>query len=339
MPEADEASTPVGPASSEPRAAAPSEVRHLLLGRLGPYGDPRASVDALDDVEAWVAGLDVDGSVSLAAALVELATDADPEVATGAVLALDVVRRRHAGLAHRFALVASRMIDLVLAEDAALDRAPTGFRAASHPTLRAELAAVASAFASPEVAPAATELIDRAPELGLARVDLVAALAEPMPALVVARARSWVGPADSAVVARLRAHHQRIAVATAVRPWDDQAIRAVEQAGSWQRWHEAEVAAVLRVMRDEAPELTAPSGVGEVDLSGRWWIQAERPWDWTLWRGDDGRAVIERVEGTVGLWTSVRDITADHATAIVDAVVSGRDLTGHQVVQSPLPSP
>jgi hypothetical protein len=203
--------------------------------------------------------------------------------------------------------------------------------------LRAELAVAATSLASTAVVPAVIRLVDQAPALGLARVDLVAALADRLPALVVAEAHDWVEPSDSAVVARLGHHHQRLAVATAVRPWAEQAVGAVELAGSWQRWHEAEIDALVRVMRDEAPELTAPTGVGDVDLAGRWWIVAERTWDWALWRCDDGRAVIERVEGTVGMWTSIRSVEADHAEAIVAATIDGRDLPGHQVVHSPLP--
>jgi hypothetical protein len=166
-------------------------------------------------------------------------------------------------------------------------------------------------------------------------VDLVSALAERLPALVVAQARAWVGPSDSSVVAGLGAHHHRIAVATAVRPWDEQAIRAVETAARRQEWHEAELDAVLRVMRDDAPELTAPRGVGDVDLGGRWWIVAERLWDWTLWRCDDGRAVLERVEGGVGMWTSVQALSDDAAADVVAAVVAGIELTGREIAPSP----
>ncbi|WP_428349338.1 hypothetical protein [Mycolicibacterium sp.] len=43
-------------------------------------------------------------------------------------------------------------------------------------------------------------------------------------------------------------------------------------------------------MRDEAPELTRPGGI---DDDRRWWIDTDEPWDWTLWRSDDGLAVLE----------------------------------------------
>ena len=306
-------------------------VREVLLGRHGPLGDPRAAVDALDDVEVLVAGLDVEGAVHLAGTLVDLLDDADGSVATGAVLALDVVRQQVPATADRSVDVVGRMIDLALTGGSSLDRPPTGFASAAQQTLRAELAVVAAGSATAVAIPAVDELVERAPAIGVARVDLVAALTARLPGLVVARAHEWVGPTDSAVVARLRDHHRRIAVATAVRPWDEAAIRAIELAGRWQRWHEAETEAVLRVMHDDAPELTAPSGVGEVVLDGRWWIVAERLWDWTLWRREDGRAVLEQVEGGVGMWTSIRAVPDDVASAIIAAAAAGDEPTGREI--------
>lgn len=310
---------------------APGVVREVLLGRHGPYGDPRASLDALDDVEALVAGLEADDVVPLAAVLVDLATDADAIVATGAILALDIVRRRQPSAADRFADAVAAMIDLVLAGAAPLDRPPVGFTAASQPTLRAELALVAARSASLASIPGASTLVERAGSIGVARVEVVAALAERLPALVVAQARSWVGPEDSAVLARLRPHHHRLAVAMAARPWTAGAMASIEQAGRWQRWHDAELAALLRVMRDEAPELTVPVGAGDLEREGRWWIVAEALWDWTLWRCDDGRSALERVQGGVGLWTSVQLVPDDVAAAIVAATIAGTALSGRAI--------
>jgi hypothetical protein len=325
--------------SGDPPSWSSAQVRQLLLGRSGPYGDARSAVDALDDVDALVLELGVDDVVALASALVALVTDADAVVATGAVLALDVVRRRQAPSAEPLADLVVPMIHLVLTPGTALDRAPAGFAAASQPTLRAELAVIAARSASPEAIAAVTTLVERASAIGVPRVDLVAALAEQLPALVVASARAWVGPQDSAVVARIAEHHRRVAVAMAARPWHASAIAAIQTAARWQRWHEAQLDAVLRVMRDEAPELTAPRGVGDVDLDGRWWIVAERSWDWTLWRCDDGRTVLEQVEGTVGVWTSVRDVPEEAAVAILDATIAGVELTGRQIATSLPPEP
>ena len=308
-------------------------VRQVLLGLHGPYADPRVAIDALDNVETLVAELDDDGVIELAGTLVDLVTDSDATVATGAALALDVVRRA-ATSTDRLADIVVRLVELVLEGGAELDRAPVGFNRATHETVRAELAVVAARSASHRSIPAVSTLVELAPSLGIARVDLVTELAAQLPALVVANARTWVGPGDSAVVARLAAHHARIAVATAVRPWSEPAIRAVETAGSWQHWHDAELNAVRRVMRDEAPELTAPSGVGDVATGGRWWIVAERPWDWTLWHCDDGRAVLELVEGTVGMWTSLHELSTDAAAAIVAATVAGEELTGRAIIAS-----
>lgn len=181
--------------------------------------------------------------------------------------------------------------------------------------------------------------VERCTSVGVARADLVVALAERLPALVTAYARSWVRPHDAAAIARLGQHHRRVAVATAVRPWHPDAIREVETTARQQGWHGAELDAVMRVMRDDAPELTAPSGVGDVDLSGRWWIVAERSWDWTLWRSVDGRHVLERVEGGVGMWTSVHDLSDETAAAIVTAAIAGVELPGQRIAVSPPPEP
>lgn len=312
-------------------------VRQVLLGLHGPYADPRVALDALDNVATLATELDLDGLVDLAAVMVDLTADFDIVVATGAVLALDVLHRSRsdlADLADRLTDLVERMVDLVLGGDDSLDRPPTGFNRTTRPTLRAELAVAAAQWGSPAAVPALTMLVDRSPTVGVARVDLVAALTERLPALVVAHAHEWLGPDDSAVLARLRDHHRRLAVATAIRPWSERAIQAIESAGQWQKWHEAELDAIVRVMRDEAPELTAPSGVGDAARGGRWWIVADHPWDWTLWRCDDGTAVLERVEGGVGMWTSLHDVSADIAAWIVTEVAAGVEITGRDIARA-----
>lgn len=312
-------------------APSPEIVRQVLLGLHGPYADPRVALDALDNVATLVTELDTDGLVDLAAVMVDLTDDSDTVVATGAVLALDVLHRSRPDLADRLADLVERMVDVVLGGDDRLDRPPTGFDRTTRPTLRAELAVAAAQWGSPAAVPALSMLVDRSPTVGVARVDLVAALTERLPALVVAHAHEWLGPDDSAVLARLRDHHRRLAVATAIRPWSERAIQAIESAGQWQTWHEAELDAIVRVMRDEAPELTAPWGVGDTGRGGRWWIVADHPWDWTLWQCDDGSTVLERVEGGVGMWTSLHDVSAEVAAWIVAEVVVGTEISGRDI--------
>jgi hypothetical protein len=93
---------------------------------------------------------------------------------------------------------------------------------------------------------------------------------------------------------------QRIAVAGAVRPWTPSAVDRIEDIGRWRGWDPLDVTALRRVMRDEAPELTRPDRFDDAedasDLAARrWWIVAEEPWAWTLWRSDDGRHAIEQL--------------------------------------------
>lgn len=173
--------------------------------------------------------------------------------------------------------------------------------------------------------------VERCTAAGAVRLDLVSLLAERVPALLVAHARAWVQPGDGVVIVRLDAHHHRVAVAGAVRPWERAAVHDVEIAAEHAGWHHAEVDAVIRVMRDDAPELTHPSGVGDVDLSGRWRIVAERPWDWTLWQRDDGTCILERVEGGVGMWTSVHDLADDTAASLVAATIAGVESPGQRI--------
>ncbi|MEZ5251226.1 MAG: hypothetical protein R2713_18995 [Ilumatobacteraceae bacterium] len=70
----------------------PARVRRQLLGREGPYADPRIALDALDDVEAAIASLDPTARRAFSDALFDLVLDDEPTVAAGAALSLELVR-------------------------------------------------------------------------------------------------------------------------------------------------------------------------------------------------------------------------------------------------------
>lgn len=289
------------------RALTPAVVRRMLLGLEGPYADPRVATDALDNVAVLIAEVDDAEGTRLAASLLALVVDDDPVVATGAAIACDSVRDH----LDPFALEAT----LFLA-DGRLDRSPIGFASSRADTIRGELAlAAVASVRSPRV------LIERlvvAASPGQ-RAMLVAEVAARRPALVVWWAREWVGPDDTGVLARLPRAWQRIAVAGAVRPWTSSAIERIDDIGRWRDWDPLDVAALGRVMRDEAPELTQPDDrdVLEAQMAGegarRWWIVAEEPWAWTLWRRDDGLHAIEELPpgwSMLGRSTVVDDATA-----------------------------
>ncbi len=96
--------------------------------------------------------------------------------------------------------------------------------------------------------------------------------------------------ADVAVLVALPTHWHRIAVGGALRPWPAHAVDAVGAAGAGLGWADADTAALCRVMADTDPELTRPEGL---DDPRRWWIVAGSPWDWTVWRADDGTLALE----------------------------------------------
>lgn len=302
------------PGSDPPSSATMSveRVRALLLGREGPYADPRVAIDALDNLAVLVDGTDVADRRVLASTLLALVTDDDPVVATGAAIGCNSVRDE---------LDPLELERTLFAADRRLDRASVGFSSSRSETVRGELALAAAASSrSPR------SLVERivAAASPSQRALLVAEVAARWPALVVWWARSWVGPDDTGVLARLPAAWQRIAVAGAVRPWTPAAVARIDDIGRWRGWDPLDVVALQRVMRDEAPELTRPDrfdestdagdagDAGDVDAL-RWWIVAEEPWAWTLWRSEDGRHAIEELPpgwSMLGIARLIDEVTA-----------------------------
>lgn len=295
------------PADGAGRTLTPAVVRRMLLGLEGPYADPRVATDALDNVAVLIAEVDDAEGTRLAASLLALVVDDDPVVATGAAIACDSVRDHLDPVALEATLFLA---------DGRLDRSPIGFASSRADTIRGELAL--AAVASVRSPRALIERLVAAASPGQ-RAMLVAEVAARRPALVVWWAREWVGPDDTGVLARLPLAWQRIAVAGAVRPWSSSAIGRIDDIGRWRDWDPLDVAALGRVMRDEAPELTQPDDrdVLEAPMAGegtrRWWIVAEEPWAWTLWRRDDGLHAIEELPpgwSMLGRSTVVDDATA-----------------------------
>jgi hypothetical protein len=285
---------------SEASAAA---VRRLLMGLEGPYADPRVALDPLDNLSVLVAELDTIGRSLLAESLLALVLDVDPVVASGAAIGCGAV-------AHHLDPVTLERT-LFLADDR-LDRSPVGFASARTETIRGELA-----FAAAQSSCSSQTLLERVVAAsGQQRSMLVAEIAARWPALVLWRAHDWVGPDDTGVLARLPAHSQRIAVAGAARPWSVDAVDRVVDIGRWRQWDPLDVEALQRVMRDAAPGLTRPDDLHhELDRDGRrWWIVAEEPWAWTLWRSADGAYAMEELQPG---WSMLgRSRMIDEATAV-----------------------
>lgn len=299
----------------------PGELRALLDGRRGPLGDPRGSVDALDDVRAVVESLDPVERGELGRGLTPLILDPEPPIATAAVLALGIVGDD---------LDLSTLVRcLETADAAALDRTLVGFAAASRPTLRAELAAIVCRQVRPDRsdhagAVAAVEAWIKDPPAGLTRGDVLLLVADRWADAIVQWAPQWLTTEDTGVLVRLPTHWHRLAVAGALRPWPEAATEPVRTAGRLQGWNPIELEAVLRVMADDAPELSRLPGFED---ERRWRMVRERSWDWTLWTADDGTWAIEVVCGRVGVYTVAELLTADEAERLVSATEA--DVTAH----------
>jgi hypothetical protein len=204
-------------------------------------------------------------------------------IATAAVLALGQLGE----MVDRPAVVAC-----VRADRPDLDRTPEGFSAVGWPTLRAELAVRAAGSLRVGDESLATELVSTLPS-GIDRATVVATLCPALADLVVANSVEWTNAEEAAragVLARLPTHWHRLAVAGALRPWPPDAVDAAGVAAQWQHWDTQDTAALVRVMTDQAPELTRPEGL---DDGHRWWVVAGSPWDWTVWRSDDERFALE----------------------------------------------
>lgn len=299
----------------------PLYLRNLLDGRAGPHADPRHGLDVLDNVQILVSELDPAGRAALGRGLTALVLDPERHVATAAALALDVVGD---------GLDLPQVVQwLGTAEPTALDVPPMGFRAASRPTLRAEVAAVVCRHVRPEREDHATvcSAVDRwieHPPGGLHRGEVLFLVADRWGDTIVQRAPQWLTTDDTGVLVRLPSHWHRIAAAGALRPWPAAAEGPVRTAAGVRDWDPIELDTLLRVMADEAPELCRPPGA---DDHRRWRMERERSWDWTLWEADDGTRALEVVCGRVGIYTVAEVLTPEDGDRL--AAATAAEVTAH----------
>jgi hypothetical protein len=274
-----------------PTAGDPAEVREFLLGRQGPYADPRVALDPLDNLTERVRDLESEESRRLGAALLALLSDADADVATGATLGLGIL---HA------ATGVVRAHDVMEALDrlgATLERPPVGFAAATGPTILADLAIVAARSAGPGDDALVGRLLDDLPG-GVAADMIGSAVAPQFPDLVVAHARRWFTAADTGTLVQLPTHWHRVAMAGALRPFASNAVAHVAVAAQMRGWSSADAAVLEAVMCDRYPALTAPAGIGGDDW---WWIEAGSPYGPVVWRSRTGAVAVEVLVDGPGL--------------------------------------
>lgn len=258
----------------------PSEVRERLLGRAGPYADVREATDALDNVKLWISTLGTDEKRDAASALLSLAADDQIEVATGAILSLDLLKDH---------LDVDRLIRLFRDAENSLRRKPLGFAAITFGTLGEELFARLSAACGHDRS-RELESILLQPVWREQASMLLGMLAARHPEVVLYHARQFLTHHDSPILLRLPSQWERIAVATALRPWSEASIEKLLSLAKWKKLPPLDLEALVRVMRDDYPALTRPGGLGDDRI---WWIIGGSPHECTIWETTDGTLAIE----------------------------------------------
>ena len=187
---------------------------------------------------------------------------------------------------HQYVVVGA----VVAALPAALVRSPSGFRAAQHGTLAAELADVAVRAVMAQRGRERADglalvvpLLD-APPPGTSSSALAAELVVGAANLVVAHAAVWCTGYDPTVLSRCQSAAHRLAIAVTCRQWSKSAVAAVRRAADWQRWPDSDVLALISGMEDHAPLLTPPADSAVAGFAPRWTVVGLRPYQSVLWR-------------------------------------------------------
>ena len=275
-------------------------LRRRLLGKEGPYADVRYATDQLDNVKLWVTGLEDSQKTDVFRQLLNLMLDDDMEVATAAVLSLDFVSQY---FDHEAAL-------RVLSEnDGRLLRAPYRFSSISYGTLLEEYFSRFCRFCTEIESGPLEQVLFRTSEVSL-RVSLLCMLAPNYSSIVVYHAQRMLNHQNAQVIAAIPNHAERVAVATALRPWPISAIERVTTLLKLRKIDGNDIDAIVRTMSDTDLRLTHP--IGLVD-DRRWWIIAVEPWKWTMWETEDGSLAFQWLQPGLAFEESSRVLSASEA--------------------------
>ena len=255
-------------------------LRKRLLGLEGPYADIRNAIDALDNVKLWAQSLNGPQRRDLFIDLLSLLNDDDLEVATAAVLAMDFVGDEFD----------SKCACTVLQNDLAkLTRAPIRLQTATHGSILEEFfSRLCKNCPNLEKRYLEDFLINRSPQE--LRNSLYTFLMPNYAPLAVYHAHRFLTHENAHVIASLPLHWQRIAIASALRPYPITAIERVTKLLRLKNANAKDIDAIANVMSDHAPKLTHPTGL--ID-SRKWWIIATEPYHWTLWETEDNTTAVE----------------------------------------------
>lgn len=265
---------------SVPHDASVNHLREMILGRSGPYADPRDAIDSLDNIQFWLSQSDVATQETALHSLLQLAYDDNIQVATGAVLALDFIRPKsdQANVLNRIVLKAEN-----------LARTPHGFRRDALSSLGSQIArfvARTSTVVSPPLWIQCLELPFIKPDVPA----LLALIAGHQPNFVLHVARRYLTPEHTSVLIQLPKHWMRIALATQFAPWPQSSLKVMAKAARWLKWDINDWSALEKVMRDQYPILTHPPGLPR---DKRWWMIDGDGAEWTVWESVDGEYCIE----------------------------------------------
>ncbi len=288
------------------------QVRRRLLGLEGPYADLRSAIDPLDNFKLWIAELAHSEQRLAFDSLLECAIDADIQVATGAILALDLLSS---------VFDSPRVVSLLTEHASALQRAPQGFSAAYRVTLFEELFGRLALYGPLDLAPSLESLMISA-ACPTRRSTLLVSLATRYPQIVVYHARQYLDPTDVHVLAALPEHWQRVAVAGALRPWTKAAIARVEPLWQIRKVNPNDAQAIIRVMLDQSPSLTHPPGLTD---PRRWWIIAAEPYVWTVWETEDGQLALETMRPGPSFTSETRWMTPQQEARFREHRAMSRD--------------
>jgi|GEM_PF-2184489 hypothetical protein len=265
---------------SVPHDGSPEHLRKMLLGKSGPYADPRDAIDELDNVHFWLSTCSRELYPNILNSLLTLANDSDITVASGAVLALDFIPAEFA---------TGRVLLDLLDKPQGLDRKPSGFRRSSLGTIGSQLLRVVARTNS-AVAPMDWLKVLELPFIRPDAAAILAHLAIFQPHFVLHVARKYLTHSNTDVLINLPKHWMKIALATQFTPWPSASIEVLGKAARWLKWDTSDWAALERVLRDDYPCLTHPPGTPR---NKRWWIIDGDGAEWSLWESVDQEYCIE----------------------------------------------
>lgn len=257
-----------------------NHLREMILGRSGPYADPRDAIDSLDNIQFWLSQCDAPTHQTALQSLLHLAKDDDIHIATGAVLSLDFIRP---------ASFQPQILTGIINDTTNLDRQPQGFRRDALSSIGSQLArfvARTSNATSPKLWLQCLELSFIKPDVPA----LLTLIAGHQPNFVLHVARRYLTPEHTAVLIQLPKHWMRIALATQFAPWPQSSLEVMAKAARWLKWDVNDWSALEKVMRDQYPILTHPPGLPR---DKRWWMIDGDGAEWTVWESVDGEYCIE----------------------------------------------